>query len=336
VSTLTEQEIRPAELMDKQRIAALTDIGRLLSRCGEFVNVNCPACGINNYTQKFKKNSITYVECKECRTFYVNPRPSPNVLQWFYQGSPNYAYWNDVIFPASEAVRLKKIFTPRVVRLFELCDKFNIEKDKLLEVGSGFGTFCSEVKKRDIFNRVVAVEPTPDLAKTCKERGLEVIEQPIEEIQLDANEYFNVVVSFEVIEHLFDPAEFVKHMNRLLKPGGIMMLTCPNGLGFDIETLGVASDTVDHEHLNYFNPESLAGMVTKLGMEVLEVFTPGLLDAELVRNKIIDGEYNIAGQPFLKKILIDEWGKYGLSFQEFLVQQGLSSNMWLVARKYYS
>ena len=45
MSALTEQDIRPDELMAKQRIAALTDLGRMLSRCGEFVYVNCPACG---------------------------------------------------------------------------------------------------------------------------------------------------------------------------------------------------------------------------------------------------------------------------------------------------
>jgi hypothetical protein len=65
----------------------------------------------------------------------------------------------------------------------------------------------------------------------------------------------------------------------------------------------------------------------------LESFTPGKLDAELVRNKILAGEFDVSEQPFLRKVLIDDWAHLGLPFQEFLVQQGLSSNMWLVARK---
>ena len=88
--------------MDKQRVAVLTDVGRLLSRSSGFVYVDYPACG----KIMMLKSSIKYVECRECRTFYVNPRPSPNLLEWFYQGSPNFAYWNDVIFPASENARL--------------------------------------------------------------------------------------------------------------------------------------------------------------------------------------------------------------------------------------
>lgn len=333
MSTLTEQDIRPVQLMAKQRIAALTDVGRMLSRCSEFVQVDCPACGANDQTPKFEKNGIAYVECKGCQTFYVNPRPPSDVLDWFYRGSPNYAYWNEVIFPASETARLERIFVPRVDRLFELCSKYEVKTNAILEIGAGFGTFCTEVKKRNIFDRVVAVEPTPDLAKTCRGRGLEVLELPVEQIQLGDNELFDVVASFEVIEHLFAPKDFVGHMTRLLKPGGIMMLACPNGLGFDIETLGAASNTVDHEHLNYFNPKSLAGLLAQSGLELLESFTPGKLDAELVRNKILLGEFDVSKQPFLKKILVDEWGQLGAAFQDFLVQQGLSSNMWIVARK---
>ena len=333
MSTLTEQQIRPVQLMAKQRIAALTDVGRILTRCSEFVQVDCPACGVNDHVPKFEKNGMSYVECSACRTFYVNPRPTPDVLEWFYRGSPNYAYWNEVIFPASEAARLERIFVPRVDRLLELCSKYEVKKNAILEIGAGFGTFCAEVKRRNMFARVVAVEPTPDLAETCRGRGLEVLELPVEQIQLDADDLFDVVANFEVIEHLFAPVDFVGHMTRLLKPGGIMMLACPNGQGFDIETLGTASNTVDHEHLNYFNPESLAGLLAHCGLEILESFTPGKLDAELVRNKILAGEFDVSEQPFLRKVLIDDWANLGLPFQEFLVQQGLSSNMWIVARK---
>lgn len=333
MSELTENAIRPVELMAKQRIVALTDVGRLLSRCGEFVEVNCPACDANHSKPKFEKNGFSYVECQECSTFYVNPRPPSEVLEWFYRGSPNYAYWNEVIFPASEAARLERIFVPRVDRLLELCRKYAVETNAILEVGAGFGTFCGEIQRRKIFSKVVAVEPTPDLARTCRERGLEVLEMPVEQVQLDDNDRFDVVANFEVIEHLFSPTEFIKHMVRLLKPGGILMLACPNGLGFDVEVLGPASNTVDHEHLNYFNPASLAGLLSSHGLEILESFTPGKLDAELVRNKVLAGEFDITDQPFLKKVLIDQWEQLGQSFQEYLVQQGLSSNMWIVARK---
>lgn len=333
MSSLKEEDIRPQDLMEGQRVAALTDLGRMLSRRSEFVRVDCPACGAKERTPRFTKNGMNYVDCPACRTFYVSPRPSPAVLDWFYADSPNYAYWNAHIFPASEPARRQHIFRPRVDRLLDICDRYGVATKALLEVGAGFGTFCSELMSRDRFTRVVGVEPTPGLAATCRQRGVEVIEKPVEHIDVDEVGQFDVVANFEVIEHLFSPKEFVGHMQRLLRPGGLMMLTCPNGQGFDVETLGPLSSTVDHEHLNYFNPASLAGLLTRAGMEVLESFTPGRLDAELVRNQALSGAYSLANQPFLQKVLIDEWDAHGAAFQEFLVARGLSSNLWVVARK---
>lgn len=333
MGNLKENDIRPDELMDKQRVYAAMDVGRLLSRFDEYIYIDCPACGLNESKEKFEKNGMKYVECQNCETFYINPRPTKEILEWFYRGSPNYAYWNDVIFPSSEAARREKIFVPRVNRLIELCEKYKIKTQSLLEVGAGFGTFCSELKNRNIFEWVVAVEPTPDLAETCRSKGIDVIEKPVESIQLEKNNLFDVVVNFEVIEHLFSPGEFIEAVSNLLRPGGIFILTCPNGKGFDVEALGIHSDTVDHEHLNYFNPQSLSKLLENYNLDVIESFTPGLLDADLVRNKVLAGKFDLSNQQFLKKILIDSWNEYGDAFQKFLIENKLSSNMWLVARK---
>lgn len=330
---LTEEDIRPKALMQGQKIAALTDVGRLLTRCSEFVEVDCPACGAQHRTAQYSKNGLRYVRCVDCHTLYVSPRPTAEVLAWFYRDSPNYAYWNDHIFPASEASRRTRIFVPRVDRLLDICSRYQTQTDSLLEVGAGFGTFCSELMSRKVFKRVVGVEPTPGLANSCRERGIEIIEKPIEDIALSQTELFDVVASFEVIEHLFSPLDFAHQMVRLLRPGGLLLLTCPNGQGFDIETLGPTSDTVDHEHLNYFNATSLERMLQRVGLDVLESFTPGLLDAELVRNKVLEGAFDLNDAPFLKRVLIDKWELHGQAFQNFLITQGLSSNLWILARK---
>ena len=108
---------------------------------------------------------------------------------------------------------------------------------------------------------------------------------------------------------------------RLLKPGGIFIATCPNVQGFDIVVLGELSATVDVEHLNYFHPESLSLLVRSCGFDVLEVQTPGKLDAELVRKKVLAGEFDLGDQRFLKQILIDKWEHVGEAFQEFLAAQ---------------
>ena len=56
-------------------------------------------------------------------------------------------------------------------------------------------------------------------------------------------------------------------------------------------------------------------------------------DAELVRKKILAGELDVSGRPFLEDVLIRRWDELGAGFQDFLAANGLSSHLWIVARK---
>jgi 2-polyprenyl-3-methyl-5-hydroxy-6-metoxy-1,4-benzoquinol methylase len=328
----SENDIRPKDLLEGQKIAVKQDIGRLLSHADKFTHVNCPACESPKAKKKYSKNSFTFLECEGCKTVYTNPRPTADLLGKFYSSSVNYAYWNKYIFPASEQTRRQKIVVPRVEKILEYCKKYQSTTSSLLEVGAGFGTFCEELASRKVFKRIVAVEPSPTLAETCRKRGVETIELPIEKVNLSEEEKFDVVVNFEVIEHLFSPKDFLLQCKRQMKPGALFVVSCPNGQGFDVITLKEKSNTIDHEHLNYFNPHSIELLFKSNGFDVLEILTPGVLDADIVRNTILEGEFHVDDQPFLKAILIDEWETKGKVFQEFLTQNNLSSNLWIIAK----
>lgn len=332
-TNFSENDIRPKNLAEGQQAAFFEDLAGLVGQKADFVKVNCPACDSKEYEQKFEKYGLAYVKCKKCETLYMNPRPSPKILDNFYANSKAYTYWNKYIFPASEKTRRDKIFIPRVDRILDICKKYNIKTNSILEVGGGFGTFGGELLRRRVFKRVAAVEPTPDLAKTCREKKIEVFESLFEKTKFKETDKFDIIANFEVIEHLFNPKEFIKKCHSLLQKGGVLVLTCPNSKGFDFEVLGKECNSIDHEHLNYFYPESMELLVENNGFKVLEILTPGKLDAELVRNKILEGAIDISNQIFLKKILIDLWDSLGDKFQDFLVSNKLSSSMWMVAKK---
>lgn len=330
--TFQENDIRPAEFAQHQQAAMLADIEYLLSFQQDFVLVACPACAESCADLEFQKYSLDYQRCRNCRSLYISPRPREEHLVSFYQNSKNYAFWNQYIFPASDVARRERIFRPRAARVHEICLRSGATPKRLVEVGAAFGTFCEEIAKLDFVQEIIAVEPTPGLAQTCRDKGINVLEQPIEEVCLP-DESIDVVCAFEVLEHLFSPADFLRKVHRLLEMGGLVILTNPSCDGLDVVVSPQHSSTVDAEHLNYLNPSSMAVLLQRTGFELLEVTTPGKLDAELVRKMFLEQQLRRREHPFLYQVLVERWETSGARFQDFLAENLLSSHMWTVARK---
>lgn len=325
--------IRPEKLRVENRALHQEDVKKILAHADAFVTVPCPACTAEGYEYAFAKDGFDFSRCRQCETLFINPRPTPEMLADFYTHARSIQHWNDCIFPASEDARRLQIFAPRAQRVAELCRKHATAMDLLVDVGAGFGTFCEEMQKLKTFERIIAVEPSVGLAQTCRRKGIEVIEQTIEESSLPKGEV-NVITNFELIEHLFDPADFVRACHGALAQDGLIILTTPNVRGFDLLTLGPLSGNIDGpNHLNYFHPAAIETLLERCGFAIVEILTPGKLDAELVRTSILKGDLAIDNQPFLKQVLIDEWESLGERFQEFLADNTLSSHMWVVARK---
>jgi SAM-dependent methyltransferase len=326
-------EIRPASLRERQQAAYERDLARLRQHLPEFVPVACPACEGQHSDAAFEKYGFEFRRCLQCRTLYMSPRPTPAIMATYYDHSENYQFWAEHIFPASEPARRDKIHRPMLEYMVAACERYGVPRDLLVEVGPGFGTFAALATESGAFRRVVTIERTPDMAQACRRRGVEVIERAVEAVSPDEVGSADVAVSFEVIEHLFDPAHYIRSMARLLRRGGLLLLTCPNGEGFDTAVLGAQSGAVDSEHVNLFNPESLATLLDRQGFEVLEVRTPGRLDAELVRTAALEGHLNLAGNPFLRTVLLDKWATLAEPFQAFLAANGLSGHLRVLARR---
>ena len=162
---LSEQQIRPAKLMEGKSSCIEHDRQYLLDRRDQWVMVDCPGCGHGGSALFGEKHGFAYRQCSACLTVYTSPRPSREVLEAFYLNSENYAYWNEHIFPATEDARRLNIFRPRAERLSKYIAECGAEGGTLFEVGSAFGTFLSEAAATGLFDRVVGVEPTPGLAQ---------------------------------------------------------------------------------------------------------------------------------------------------------------------------
>ena len=330
--SIQEGDIRPDDLLAGQLEAYEKDVQRLQQRRAEFILVPCPACEGGMSHTAFEKYQCSFVECDDCGTLYMNPRPTPEIMAAYYQDSENYRYWAEYIFPASEAVRKEKLYKPWVQRIAAICSERANAGGRLLEIGAGFGGFAQTALQAGIFKEIVVIEPTPEMAAACRERGLKVIEKRVEDVSPEEIGTVDILVSFEVVEHLFAPAEFFRQARRLLSPGGLLVVSCPNGQGFDVMMLGALSSAVDTEHVNLLNPSSLRKMLEAQNFMGIQIDTPGRLDAELVRKAALSGGY-VLSEPFLRRVLIDEWKTLGGPFQDFLAQNKLSSHMWAFAQK---
>lgn len=328
----SENDIRPRHLDEGKFAAMREDIDWLRARKASFIPVDCPACGSTEHSPAFEKYSFSFARCASCRTVFMTPRAPEPLLGEFYARSALYEYWNEHIFPASRDVRMEKIFRPRVADILELCNRHGFGTGLLVDAGAASGMFCEEALKSGRFGRVVGVEPGRAQAAACRERGIEVMELPLEKISRLAKPA-DIVTSFETIEHVFAPRDFVRSCRNLLAPGGLLVLTCPNIEGFDILTLGTDSDSLDAEHINLFTPDSLCRMLEAEGFAIVRRATPGELDTDIVHARVRDGKLDLSAQPFLQKLFQTEENAPRRAFQEFLKTAGLSSHLHVAARK---
>jgi len=318
--------------MEKKKPALEHDITYLQDRIPLFVSVNCVACGSDNHSVWGEKMKFTYSECGECKTIFMNPRGDENLMGEFYKQSKNYAFWNKYIFPASDEIRKEKIFRPRANKTVGFCKKYGVKGGTMLEIGSAFGTYCEAVSDLKYFERIVAVEPTPGLAETCREKGIETFEQTIEDLEFK-KESVDVVANFEVIEHLSNPKKFIQQSADLLRKGGIFICTCPSGTGLGTLVLKEQAKVVDHEHVNYFNGDSLSLVLAECGLETLEVSTPGELDAEMLYSEFKSNPEAFKTNSFFSHLFQNLNDTTLGEFQQFLKDNLLSSHLWIVARK---
>ena len=65
-----------------------------------------------------------------------------------------------------------------------------------------------------------------------------------------------------------------------------MVISCPNGIGFDTKMLGAYSPSVDNEHVNLFSPKGIKEIFETSGFKLLKLMTPGKMDVEIVKEFI--------------------------------------------------
>jgi SAM-dependent methyltransferase len=324
-----EEEIRKRSVFNRYLGLVKEDAQTIFADRSCFIQVNCPACGNENYQAQFDKLGFTYVRCPDCGTLFVNPRPPVELLMEFYTSSRSTTFWvNDFFKPVAE-VRRKKLFRPRAEYVR---DTFPDKSEGVVgDIGAGFGLFLEELAKLWPSARMVAIEPSLEMVNICQGKGLETIPCAVEDVQAWDGQ-FDLLTSFELFEHLHNPGDFVRKVWRLLKPKGHLYFTTLNGEGFDIQILWEKSKSVSPpHHLNFFNPQSIRTLLEGNHFSVERVDTPGKLDWDIVEGMY--GEEGANLERFWKLVAEKASPAAKDDLQTWISQNGFSSHMRVVARK---
>jgi SAM-dependent methyltransferase len=148
---------------------------------------------------------------------------------------------------------------------------------KLLEIGFGDASFLALARDRgwETYGADLSL-PLAQRART--ELGLPNIEIGTLDTLNYPDGFFDVVAGFNFLEHVVNPRETLKSIRRILRPGGVAAIMCPNISGIFhvmmVEILGeldpLKISWCPPDHLNYFNKKNLQILFEEAGFKVVE------------------------------------------------------------------
>jgi 2-polyprenyl-3-methyl-5-hydroxy-6-metoxy-1,4-benzoquinol methylase len=83
---------------------------------------------------------------------------------------------------------------------------------------------------------------------------------------------FDVIVAGEIVEHLTSPGAFLRHVPRLLAPGGRLLVTVPSATSIRLAANALRRVEVVHpDHKAYFSPHTLTELLESSGLAVVDL-----------------------------------------------------------------
>lgn len=166
---------------------------------------------------------------------------------------------------------------------------------RLFDCGCGNGSFGHALAQDGW--KVTGVDPSDDGVKLAREHFPDVqIEMGSTEEDLAARfGTFPVVISLEVVEHVYAPREYMSRIRDLLEPGGSVILSTPyhgylKNLAIAVTNKWDHHHTVlwDHGHIKFWSVATLSELLREFGFRVENVARVGRMPA-LAKSMVIRG-----------------------------------------------
>ena len=131
---------------------------------------------------------------------------------------------------------------------------------KLLDVGCGMGQLLETAKDEGWDAR--GIDLSDAAIQLCRGRGLSAFKTDFFDGSLD-EQCFDVIVMSELIEHVPSPQRFLKRVEALLAPDGVLYLTTPNFGSLARRLLAASWSVIHPQHVGYFERSTLSKMASE-------------------------------------------------------------------------
>lgn len=271
---------------------------------------HCLICQSKNLVSLSGYEAAYLVKCDQCSFVFAKQIPTAQELNDHY--SKTYTR-EDFLSPIT------------VKRYHELLDKFEPfrKTNKLLDVGCGVGYFLEVARERGW--EVYGTEFTDESMRINSDKGFKMNQGPLKASNYDAQS-FDVVTSFEVIEHINNPDEEMNQVKTILRSGGLFYCTTPNFNSVSRHQLkGQWNVIVYPEHLSYYTPKSMNYLMKQHGFNKKEVLTTGISITRYKKSKDQSvTESHITGQSTDEQLRMQMESKWYLGLAKNLINRILT------------
>lgn len=226
----------------------------------------CPLCSSSGLVVHMNFPDLPVIQCTQCRFMYAKAILSAAALERYYAlGFGGLRHQRGQAVNAGvNAHMLGRLIHPKPGM-------------SMLDVGAGYGYLLRQMQAR--YGVVgTGVEPSRQEAEFARsELGVNVIGQMLDRAALPAAS-FDLVASFEVIEHVPQPLAFLQELLSYVKPGGLLVVMTDNFGSSAVKALGAGFPKwIPHTHISHFAADTLAAAAQRLaGVQIENTmsFTP--------------------------------------------------------------
>lgn len=150
---------------------------------------------------------------------------------------------------------------------YQYAKKFAKNNDKVLEVGCGKGAFARIVPT----NCYVGLDPSEKAKKMASKNGVRIKNESIELHAQNHQDYYDVVCSFQVLEHVPNPFSFLNFSIQTLKKGGLLIIAVPSEDSF-LKYVANGILNMPPHHISRWSDDTLNYLTKIFNLELLEIY----------------------------------------------------------------